>query len=410
MTYHEGTPTDDSSSYHHLPDTTPLSPSSSLHSSPQPSRSLTYALEEKEIHPVVPVASTARAPRPAYIEMERKQSPSEDGPYSPPPALKGDALKESLLTTEPSSHSTVSVSTPPDSVAEETLLPPLPWVMVLLIAAINLNEAFQMNVIWPFLPDMIRDFRVGPDSEIGFWGGLLGASFFAAQLLSSFAWGLVSDRVGRRFVLLYGTAAFTGATLVFGLASTYPVALAARFMAGFLSGNLGTAKVYLSEELDRRLLARGFSALGFSAGFGGIIGPIVGGYLNRPAIQYPTVFSQDGLFGRFPYLLPELISVSIGVVGFIVSIKYLPESKAFLKRLEVKREEAQRKREGRVEPVNAGTPAVETIWTVMKRKQVSPPYHNSSLPDPLHTQMTCIDRRCCCVLLSLCCCGVCRCW
>ena len=236
---------------------------------------------------------------------------------------------------------------------------------------------------------MVRDFRVGSESENGFYAGVLGSSFFLAQLLSSLAWGVISDRIGRRFVLLYGTAMCTCATLVFGLATTYPVALAARFMAGFLAGNLGTSKTYLSEELDRSLLAKGLSALGFSAGLGGIIGPIVGGYLNNPAKQYPSVFSEGGLFGQFPYLLPELISVAIGGVGFVISIRYLPESRAFVRRLQLKREAVIRAAapaaEVTVRQSNVDGAAVqeasapvsdreavqpESVWTVVKRKQV----------------------------------------
>jgi MFS family permease len=118
-------------------------------------------------------------------------------------------------------------------------------------------------------------------------------------------------------------------------ASSYPVAVAARFLAGFLSGNLGTTKTYLSEELHRAHLARGLRALGFSAGFGGIVGPVVGGYLNRPAVQYPDSFSSSSLFGQFPYLLPEMLSIAIGLGGFIVSLCYLPESAAFTERQQI---------------------------------------------------------------------------
>ena len=185
-----------------------------------------------------------------------------------------------------------------------------------------------MNCLWPFVPQMIRDFQFDENSN-GFWCGVLASSYFLAQLISSFPWGVISDRIGRRPVLLYGTLCVTSASLAFGLASSFPVAIASRFLAGFLSGNLGTSKTYLCEELPRKHLARGLSAIGFSGGIGGIIGPVVGGYLNNPAKQYPTVFSADGVFGQFPYLLPELVSVGIGLLGFILAIKYLPESKAF---------------------------------------------------------------------------------
>ena len=183
----------------------------------------------------------------------------------------------------------------------------------------------------PFIPQMIRDFQF-PEDQNGLMCGVLASSYFLAQLLSSMPWGIVSDKIGRRPVLLYGTLCCTAATVVFGLSSSFSVALASRFLAGFLSGNLGTSKTYLSEELHRKHLARGLSAIGFSGGIGGIIGPVVGGYLNRPAIQYPGVFSADGLFGVYPYLLPEMVSIGIGLLGFVLAIKFLPESEAYLAR------------------------------------------------------------------------------
>ena len=197
-----------------------------------------------------------------------------------------------------------------------------------------------MNCLWPFVPQMIRDFQF-TESQNGFYCGVLASSYFLAQLISSFPWGVISDRIGRRPVLLYGTLCVTSATLAFGLSSSFSVAIASRFLAGFLSGNLGTSKTYLCEELPKKHLARGLSAIGFSGGIGGIIGPVVGGYLNNPAKQYPGVFSADGLFGQFPYLLPELVSVGIGLLGFILAIKYLPESKAFLARQRALAEAAQ---------------------------------------------------------------------
>ena len=353
MTFHEPVSVDEASSYHSIPDDAssvsvhPPTPPSPVSSSPSPPL---FEQKEELIAPLRLFAPPVRA----YLELEEKRADEHsDSAHLTSRPTSSESFKEKLLPPPPPLPSSAT-SGPPDVASPPpppSLPPPVPWLMVLVIASINLNEAFQQNCVWPFIPYMIRTFQLGPDSEIGFWGGLLGASFFLAQLLSSFAWGMISDRVGRRFVLLYGTAACTGATLVFGLSSSYPVALCSRFMAGFLSGTLGTAKVYLSEELDRRNHAKGFSALGFSAGLGGILGPVAGGYLNRPAVQYPTVFSQDGLFGRFPWLLPELASVAIGLTGFVVSIFYLPESRAFLARVQQKRED--RARQMAVEAANA---------------------------------------------------------
>ena len=271
-------------------------------------------------------------------------------------------------TTHSSAHSALSVDPPPTTDDEHA--PAFPWMKVILIASINLNDAFQMNVLWPMVPQMIRDFQFD-ETQNGFYCGVLASSYFLAQLLSSFPWGVVSDRIGRRPVLLYGTMAVTAATMVFGLSSSFGVALASRFLAGFLSGNLGTSKTYLSEELHTKHLARGLSAIGFAGGIGGIIGPVVGGYLNRPAIQYPNVFSQDGLFGQFPYLLPELVSVAIGLVGFVLAIKFLPESDAYIARQRALAEAKQQQNMLAVQHIHAHAHDRELTSPITSSRQVS---------------------------------------
>ena len=57
-----------------------------------------------------------------------------------------------------------------------------------------------------------------------------------------------------------------------------------------------------------------------------IVGPAIGGILSRPAVQYPSIFFQDTIWARYPYLLPCLVSASLAVVGFIFLFLYLPET------------------------------------------------------------------------------------
>ena len=359
MTASEAMPAESQSTYQQLNDPPPFH--SHLPSLSAVSQQRTADVREEKEQSAVSISRLPRdvrqlsAGRPVLLEAGRKEA-AGDFKQQQGDGSRGEQhkdLKAALLhhsaalpsaleiyspssSQVPAAASLTSADSPPLRSASPSRpsgsVPPFPWLVVVLLSLINLNEAFQQNVIWPFIPQMIRDFNVGEEADNSFYAGVLGSSYFLAQLLSALAWGVVSDRIGRRPVLLYGTIACTAATLVFGLSSSYPVAVAARFLAGFLSGNLGTTKTYLSEELHRAHLARGLSALGFSAGFGGIVGPVVGGYLNRPAVQYPDSFSSSGLFGQFPYLLPEMLSIAIGLGGFVVSLCYLPESAAFSER------------------------------------------------------------------------------
>jgi hypothetical protein len=101
-------------------------------------------------------------------------------------------------------------------------------------------------------------------------------------------------------------------------------------ICGALNGNVGVAKSYLGEITDSTNQALGFSALSFSWGFGAIVAPVIGGFLSRPADRYPGTFSRDGLFGRFPYLLPCMFSVAIGLFSVTLGFFFLKESERWL--------------------------------------------------------------------------------
>jgi hypothetical protein len=72
--------------------------------------------------------------------------------------------------------------------------------------------------------------------------------------------------------------------------------------------------------------ARAYATQPFVWTLGGIIGSAMGGFLAQPAVYYPSVFSQDGIFGRFPYLLPNLVAVVAIVMAIIQGILFLEET------------------------------------------------------------------------------------
>lgn len=118
--------------------------------------------------------------------------------------------------------------------------------------------------------------------------------------------------------------------IAFAFSVNFWMALIARFLNGALNGNLGIAKAYLGQISTKETQARAFGILGMMWGGGSVIGGLYGGLLARPAIKWPDVFSQEGIFGQFPYLLPNLVSittVALGLVAVYFFLKELPRSK-----------------------------------------------------------------------------------
>ena len=123
------------------------------------------------------------------------------------------------------------------------------------------------------------------------------------QFLSSFLWGLLADRIGRRPVMLMGMLGSTFSVFVFGTARTYTQAVCGRFLSGILNGNAGVVKTYIGETTEKGQQVKAFSVFALAFGIASCVAPGVGGFLQRPAAQWPALFGGT-VFDTFPFLLP----------------------------------------------------------------------------------------------------------
>jgi MFS family permease len=190
---------------------------------------------------------------------------------------------------------------------------PLPSGQVIIVICVQTCESMNINVLFPFLAFMVEDFGY-TGHQIGYYAGVLAASFCAAQLTSSYLWGWLSDNYGRKPALFFGTFGTGFGMLMFGLAPTFEVAVLGRFASGILSGNLGVLKSFLSEITDGTNRGKGFSYLNVAWSVGSILGPLLGGFLCYPVQKYPHIFEEmhmlQSLFLARPFLLPCLVCVS----------------------------------------------------------------------------------------------------
>ena len=91
--------------------------------------------------------------------------------------------------------------------------------------------------IFPYAYYMIRSFEITSDTrQIAVYAGMITSAFAFAEFLSGVAWGRISDKWGRKPVLISGLAGTAISTLVFGFASNLPVALVGRALGGLLNG------------------------------------------------------------------------------------------------------------------------------------------------------------------------------
>ncbi|CEG62755.1 hypothetical protein RMATCC62417_00033 [Rhizopus microsporus] len=216
---------------------------------------------------------------------------------------------------------------------EQKITKPLPYKQLAIICACRFAEPICFTVIFPFIVQMVRDFHVADEKGIGYYVGFITSCFALSQLLTGIHWGMLSDRIGRRPVILQGLVGTITSILLFGLSKSFIWALVSRSLCGLLNGNIGVLKSMVSELTTDHLphqRARAFSLLPLMYGLGSIFGPMLGGFLSHPVQNYPGVFGHLGFVTDFlteyPYFLPCFISAFICTLGLIFGLFFLEET------------------------------------------------------------------------------------
>lgn len=185
---------------------------------------------------------------------------------------------------------------------------PLPLKQLGLLALLSLAEQTALNSISPYLPTMVRNFDEIPEAQTGLYVGLLASAFALAQLTTNLLWGALSDRVGRKPVLLLGTAMLAGCFVLFGLCTRYWHVVLVHVAMGLLNGNAAVVPTCLGELTDRSNQSRAFTWLPVMYSIGSITGPALGGLL------IPERVSQFS----YPFLYPNVVSAVLLAFAVVV--------------------------------------------------------------------------------------------
>ncbi|WJX87382.1 hypothetical protein P8452_69584 [Trifolium repens] len=199
-------------------------------------------------------------------------------------------------------------------------------IKLLIIWMVVLSATLPAASLFPFLYFMVRDFHVAKqEADISYYAGYVGSSFMLGRSLTSVAWGMVSDRYGRKPVIILGVIAVVIFNTLFGLSTNFWMAIITRFLLGSLNGVLGPVKAYATELFREEHQAIGLSTVSAAWGIGLIIGPAIGGYLAQPAEKYPQLFAKDSFWDKFPYFLPCFIISGLALTVAIACI-WIPET------------------------------------------------------------------------------------
>ncbi|KAH6635327.1 major facilitator superfamily domain-containing protein [Chaetomium sp. MPI-SDFR-AT-0129] len=208
--------------------------------------------------------------------------------------------------------------------------PPYPGKQLLILALCRICEPIAFMSIFPYIYHMVKDFNITDDeSQISFYAGMVTSAFTFAEFSTSVFWGRLSDKVGRKPVLLMGMAGTGLSVLIFGFAPSLPVALFARALGGFLNGNIGVLQTTVGELVTvKEHQARAYAVMPLVWCVGSIVGPMIGGALAKPVDTLPSIFTPGSIWDRFPYLLPNVFSAICVSLGVVIGLLFLEETHA----------------------------------------------------------------------------------
>lgn len=174
-----------------------------------------------------------------------------------------------------------------------------------------LIDVTGLGLIIPVIPKLIEQLIHGNLSQAASWGGLLTFSYAAMQFIFSPILGGLSDRYGRRPVLLFSLFGFGLDYTLTGFAPTIEWLFLGRLFAGITGASFTTANAYIADISTPEKRAQNFGLVGAAFGVGFILGPAMGGFL-----------------GQYGSRVPFFVAAGLTLVNFLYGLFILPESLA----------------------------------------------------------------------------------
>ncbi len=164
------------------------------------------------------------------------------------------------------------------------------------------------GIVIPVLPFYAEGTKFGATpSQVG----LLFASYSVMQLIFSPVLGRLSDKYGRRPILLISLLGTSAGFLILGFATTLTMLFIGRIIDGISGGNISTAQAYIADVTTKENRAKGMGLIGAAFGLGFVFGPAIGGVLSRWGINVPFMFAGGLAFANailLYFALPETVT------------------------------------------------------------------------------------------------------
>ena len=174
------------------------------------------------------------------------------------------------------------------------------------ILGITFIDIMGFSILIPILPYFVKHFGAS-DLMVG----VLFSTFALCGLIAGPIWGNLSDRIGRKGVLIISQIGATIGWAMLAFAPTLPIVFIARIIEGLSGGNIGVTQAYVTDLVEPKDRTRAYSYVGAAFGFGFPFGGFIGGSLLH-----------------FGFWAPFLVAAGLQLITLIVTITMLPESRS----------------------------------------------------------------------------------
>jgi multidrug resistance protein len=164
-------------------------------------------------------------------------------------------------------------------------------------------DLLGFGIVIPFLPMFAHDLGIGAAGI-----GLILAAYSIAQLVCAPVLGRISDRIGRRPVIMLGLLGSSAGYVIYGFAGSFLLLLISRLVHGACAATVPTAQAYIADTTAQRDRARGMGMIGAAFGLGFVLGPAIGGVLGHSGLRVPVFFAAALTMANFLFAtirLPE---------------------------------------------------------------------------------------------------------
>ncbi len=189
--------------------------------------------------------------------------------------------------------------------------------------SLNPNDPFLQG-IFTCIQSFSSRSGVSDFSTLALFGGILGSVYSFFQFLAAPFWGSLSDRIGRRPVLIFTVFGLTFSYLLWGFAGSFTVLVLSRILGGIMGGNLSTITATVADITTKTTRSKGMAMVGMTFGLGFVLGPALGGLLS--SIDLTKYFPGLVRFGLNPFSMVAFCAFILSLYNFFRLYRKFPET------------------------------------------------------------------------------------